>query len=560
MHQFVALALLLSGTAVAGTLALTERFAPDTRPFDLEFTSVQFAPDGGGGYLAAARSISALPTSPELGDDLPFDEDDATIEITLDDGRTLPFLGVEYGSVWVNTDGSITLGAGDPTAPNNGLEDHFALPRISALLVDLNPRSGGVVRTAQFDDRLIVTWYSVSSLTHSGTSTAQAELHFNGRITLSWLGVAEPTSIVGVSEGGGLPTGFSDADLSALGSTGTTPFAFALPATTSPSECVTITLYAGIESPPHPVSFEIVSVPEHGSLYYGASEAPIEPSALPFALSGGGSAVIYRPDQDHRGADSFTYRASSTSGDDEAPVSIETDASVEAARWMLDSPTAPAGWTGLNPGRWEYGQPLGLGSPADPSAGFTGQHVFGYNLAGFYMNNIPPEHLVSPVIDVAGLHDVRLRFARWLTIAGSVGDGDNASIAISADDGETWTEVWHNPLSALGDSIWTPISMAIPESDNTTVARVRWTMGPMNAVVGAGGWNIDDIVVVGTPPDAPCPADTNGDRIADFADLNTALVQFGGVGPCLSADLDNSGSVGFEDLNAVLAAFGVPCD
>jgi hypothetical protein len=59
-----------------------------------------------------------------------------------------------------------------------------------------------------------------------------------------------------------------------------------------------------------------------------------------------------------------------------------------------------------------------------------------------------------------------------------------------------------------------------------------------------------------------CPADTNGDRVVNFTDLNAALSAFGmtsGVGG-LPPDINLDGLVNFADLNAILSAFGVVCD
>lgn len=59
----------------------------------------------------------------------------------------------------------------------------------------------------------------------------------------------------------------------------------------------------------------------------------------------------------------------------------------------------------------------------------------------------------------------------------------------------------------------------------------------------------------------PCPGDTNGDRVIDFADLNTVLSQFGQTGApgALAGDVNNDGFVSFTDLNIVLSRFGVVC-
>jgi hypothetical protein len=61
--------------------------------------------------------------------------------------------------------------------------------------------------------------------------------------------------------------------------------------------------------------------------------------------------------------------------------------------------------------------------------------------------------------------------------------------------------------------------------------------------------------------DDPCPADTNGDNIVNFADLNAVLGQFGlqSAPAELVGDVNLDGAVNFGDLNAVLAAFGAVC-
>lgn len=57
----------------------------------------------------------------------------------------------------------------------------------------------------------------------------------------------------------------------------------------------------------------------------------------------------------------------------------------------------------------------------------------------------------------------------------------------------------------------------------------------------------------------PCPGDTNGDNLVDFADLNAVLATFGLTQPGLPGDLNGDGTVNFTDLNLVLAAFGNGC-
>lgn len=61
-------------------------------------------------------------------------------------------------------------------------------------------------------------------------------------------------------------------------------------------------------------------------------------------------------------------------------------------------------------------------------------------------------------------------------------------------------------------------------------------------------------------PAPPCPGDTNGDRVVDFADLNAVVGQFNAAGVGLFADLDDSDTVDFADLNLVLSSYNAPCD
>ncbi len=65
-------------------------------------------------------------------------------------------------------------------------------------------------------------------------------------------------------------------------------------------------------------------------------------------------------------------------------------------------------------------------------------------------------------------------------------------------------------------------------------------------------------------PNPPCPGDTNGDGVVNFADLNAVIGAFntvsGDAAYSAAADLDQDGDVDFADLNTVLSGFnGEPC-
>jgi hypothetical protein len=66
-----------------------------------------------------------------------------------------------------------------------------------------------------------ITWRNVREYGSNGLNTFQIELAYDGRIRLSWLGMAAQSGIVGLSDGAGLPPDFEETDLSEL--SGTTP-------------------------------------------------------------------------------------------------------------------------------------------------------------------------------------------------------------------------------------------------------------------------------------------------------------------------------------------------
>ena len=62
-------------------------------------------------------------------------------------------------------------------------------------------------------------------------------------------------------------------------------------------------------------------------------------------------------------------------------------------------------------GGWAHGQPTGGGThDGDPSAGFTGGNVYGYNLSGDYPDNMSIEHLTTTAIDCSSLVATEMKF------------------------------------------------------------------------------------------------------------------------------------------------------
>ncbi|MHC4697724.1 MAG: C25 family cysteine peptidase, partial [Planctomycetota bacterium] len=149
------------------------------------------------------------------------------------------------------------------------------------------------------------------------------------------------------------------------------------------------------------------------------------------------------------------------------------------------------GWS--TEGEWAFGQPAGWGGEygaPDPTGGYTGRYVYGYNLDGDYPNNLPETHLTSTAIDCTGWFNVHLKFWRWLGVEGKA--YDHAYVRVSAD-GDQWTTVWEND-GLTTDYSWTEIDLDISAvADDHPTVYLRWTMGETDAGWRCCGWNIDDV-------------------------------------------------------------------
>ncbi|MDY7110321.1 MAG: M14 family zinc carboxypeptidase, partial [Planctomycetota bacterium] len=204
-------------------------------------------------------------------------------------------------------------------------------------------------------------------------------------------------------------------------------------------------------------------------------------------------------------------------------------------------------------GLWAYGQPTGgggqYGNP-DPTGGYTGDNVFGYNLNGDYENNLPERHLTSTAIDCTGLTNVGLRFYRWLGVEQP--SYDHAYVRVS-NDGIDWVTVWQNNAT-ITDSAWSLQEYDISEvADDEPTVYLRWTMGTTDGGWRYCGWNIDDIQLTATT--ASIPGDIDGDGDVDTADLLALLAAWGACEGC-PEDIDGNGVVNTADLLILLANWG----
>ncbi len=195
--------------------------------------------------------------------------------------------------------------------------------------------------------------------------------------------------------------------------------------------------------------------------------------------------------------------------------------------------------------------------------------------------------------------------ATWTNLnAAGLPRREHAALAFDARRGRIVLFGGHvSPGGALGDTLelvydpeftQQPESAAISEGENVTFTAAASTTGagPLEFQWRKNEFDIDGAVlptltIESVEPDdagayvcvvtgscgviyslaatltvlGPCPGDTNGDRVIDFADLNTVLGQFGQTAPpgALAGDVNNDGFVSFTDLNIVLGAFGEAC-
>lgn len=173
-----------------------------------------------------------------------------------------------------------------------------------------------------------------------------------------------------------------------------------------------------------------------------------------------------------------------------------------APQWLLSfNLDENPGWTAQ--GQWQFGPPQGAGGTEyghpDPSAGYTGENVYGVNLAGDYD---PVKtglfYLTTHAIDCSAYRRVGLQFARWLNT--DQADFVQASVEIS-NDGSTWHTVWAyaDTEAELMDDDWRMVYYDISSlADGRPAVYVSWAYGIIAEDAWPfSGWNIDDVSLVG---------------------------------------------------------------
>ncbi len=542
-------------------LYFTEEFVNDDN--DLAGQVLFFSPNGMiDFYAVCVEQAILLPTDPVGGTSISLGDDDYE-QIDVSGGQSVWLYGQSYTSVYVGSNGYLTFTDGDNDHTET-LNDHFDTPRISMLFEDLNPSLGGMVSYKQTADRLAITYDEVREYNSPNVNTFQVELFFNGDIRMTYLDVQTDNGIVGISEGNGLPPEYVEVDLTNLGNCGPQPplanaVNLDVPAGTPQVDVVLNAVDDGLPDPPASLFYTILSLPAYGNL--------LEPgvgqiTSVPHVLSNEGDTVIYDVPNGFIGEDSFTYRANDYGAPPEGGdsnigfVTIQVGGPSAVYTWNMD--TNP-GWS--MEGQWAWGVPTGGGTHNfDPTGGYTGDHVVGYNLEGDYVSEMPVYAATTTPIDCTDLTGTELKFWRWLGVESA--NYDHATIEASTD-GSTWTVIWDHTGVAISESIWTPHAFDLSDiADGQGNLQIRWLMGPTDGTVTYPGWNIDDVEIWGVVPFLLCPFDLDGNGAVGPGDVGIVKNSFGcdlSEPACAALDFDNNGAVGPGDVGAVKNEFG-PCD
>jgi len=175
-------------------------------------------------------------------------------------------------------------------------------------------------------------------------------------------------------------------------------------------------------------------------------------------------------------------------------------------------------------GQWEYGTPSGvdgytIDGYGEPSSGYTGSKVFGYELdSPYYVGTSTPKYTRTPAIDCSGYVNVTLSFRCWL---GAWFPGYNDSAALEASsNGSNWTTVWENQYSHCGGSwpLWSFDISSVADGQSTVYVRWKAKGGTYRTQYAYSGWNLDDVRVVG---EQILAVDTDGDGMPnDWEEAN----------------------------------------
>jgi hypothetical protein len=185
-------------------IGIWEEFDTTTNPFDLNGCSLTFTPDATNYSYTSDCTLTNFPFTPGDGtvEATDFSLDDTqSVELISQGGFSFDFYGINYTSMWVSSNGTITFGAGD-TDSVPGADDFFDHPRIAPFYDDLDPRAGGTIYVDEYNTHVVVTYEDIEDYTDGSPNTFQVVLHDDGTIDLHYLDCQHTEAMVGLGNGG----------------------------------------------------------------------------------------------------------------------------------------------------------------------------------------------------------------------------------------------------------------------------------------------------------------------------------------------------------------------
>lgn len=144
---------------------------------------------------------------------------------------------------------------------------------------------------------------------------------------------------------------------------------------------------------------------------------------------------------------------------------------------------------------WQHDSPKGNGG--DPGSAFSGTRVWANDVGnsgwnGLYQSNVNIR-LISPTIDCTNYSNLRLRFARWLTV--EEGSFDRARVRVAGNLVYT-----NDDNQDTIDTAWQMVDYDVSAfADGNPAVIMRWELRT-DGGVEFGGWTIDDVMLYSLEP------------------------------------------------------------
>jgi hypothetical protein len=156
-----------------------------TNAFDTNAKTFQFAPAGGGVYNVTNPAFSF---DPVFGNAVATGDDGAVV-VAL--AFSFPFGGSNWTQMYVSGNGIISFGAHpNPSGFYDPSDFYSTTPKLAGYYLDLDPSSGGTVRSKSEATKHTITWSLVPEYATANVNTIQIVLYPSGNFTFTYNGIA----------------------------------------------------------------------------------------------------------------------------------------------------------------------------------------------------------------------------------------------------------------------------------------------------------------------------------------------------------------------------------